>query len=582
MRSLYNNLTVLSALVVLSQSAFLHADEDTARGLKSKVVEKPEFAEPRFQEPESDVLQPKVLPKLEEPAESEKLSHLVKRFVLKKIILLDNTILSQTEIDSVAQKYINTPVSVEDLHHIRYQYSMILFKKGYVSSGFLIPDQKIENGVVRFQAVNGLLENIKITGNDDLRESYIKKRIDTEEGELLNVQDLQISLKKLQRNSLVKKLNAKLSAGDKGSVLDLFVEEEDSRSISILVDNYRPVSVGAEAGTVIYSDRNLFGIADSFSLGLTSSEGLDSYEIAYAVPVSAADTRMYFSYQSNEAEVVEEPFDELDISSEFSAAKMGISHPFVNKLNSVFSGSLSLVVKESETFLFGEPFSFAEGSLEGEAKTAVVELGFDWTHRSSQRVINTGLTIRRGLDALDSTMEGDSMSGNTGDYATAEFTSLVAQFQYAQKIAWISGSQYLFRLAAQKSQDPLLSMEKFALGGSSSVRGYRENRLVRDNGMSSTLELRLPLAGAKNGVPRYGLQFATFVDWGKAWDEKTPGNEGLKDDIKSTGLALLWNPSREFSINITWANALEDEFEVDGDDLQDDGLHFSAGYSVYF
>lgn len=583
MRTCYHPIAVFISLFLVNVAANAQPVDDDVRGLKSKVLEQPQYSEPKYQEPGPDVLEEKLLPKVQKPS-SKSLSQIVHRFVLKQLVLVDNTILSEAEINGVVSKYINKPVSIEDLHQIRYQLSLLLFKKGFISSGFLLPDQKIEGGVVRLQAVNGMLENIQLTGNDDLRDSYIKKRIKPKQGEQLNVKDLQLSLKKLQRNELIKKLNAKLSPGetDNGSILDLFVQENESRSISLIVDNHRPVSIGAEAGTMLYKDRNLFGVADSLSIGVTSSEGLDAYEFAYSIPVSAADTRIYFSYQNNDAEVVEEPFDTLNISSEFTASKIGISHPFINQLNSVFSSSLNLVVKESETFLFGEPFSFAEGAQQGTTKTAVVELGVDWTLRNASRVINTALTLRKGLDALDSTVDGDSMTGSGDDYASAEFTSLLAQFQYARKLSWISGSQYLFRIAAQESQDPLLSLEKFALGGSGSVRGYRENRLVRDNGIASTLELRLPLAGAKNGVPRYGLQFATFFDWGKAWDERTASNDGVKDEITSAGVALLWNPSREFSMNITWADALDDDFVVDGDDLQDDGLHFSFSYSVYF
>ena len=36
--------------------------------------------------------------------------------------------------------------------------------------------------------------------------------------------------------------------------------------------------------------------------------------------------------------------------------------------------------------------------------------------------------------------------------------------------------------------------EKFSLGGVNSVRGYRENELVSDNGVIGSMELRIPLS----------------------------------------------------------------------------------------
>ena len=45
----------------------------------------------------------------------------------------------------------------------------------------------------------------------------------------------------------------------------------------------------------------------------------------------------------------------------------------------------------------------------------------------------------------------------------------------------------------QLTPDPLLPIEQIAIGGIDTVRGYRENQLVVDNGWMTSAELRIPL-----------------------------------------------------------------------------------------
>ena len=43
----------------------------------------------------------------------------------------------------------------------------------------------------------------------------------------------------------------------------------------------------------------------------------------------------------------------------------------------------------------------------------------------------------------------------------------------------------IVRQTLQLASEPLLNIEKFALGGINTVRGYRENQFVRDNGLAA-------------------------------------------------------------------------------------------------
>ena len=118
---------------------------------------------------------------------------------------------------------------------------------------------------------------------------------------------------------------------------------------------------------------------------------------------------------------------------------------------------------------------------------------------------------------------------------------------------------------------PLLSLEQFSIGGANSVRGYRENQLVRDQGVTSSLELRLPVLMNKLGQPV--VQFAPFADFGGGWNNAGP--TARPRTVASAGLGLLLTPNKHISAQLYWGYPFT-EIDRPRNDPQDSGFHFSV------
>jgi hemolysin activation/secretion protein len=118
--------------------------------------------------------------------------------------------------------------------------------------------------------------------------------------------------------------------------------------------------------------------------------------------------------------------------------------------------------------------------------------------------------------------------------ADGTFASWLGQLQWVGRLPErFRSTEMLFRADLQLARDPLLPLEQFAVGGSRTVRGYRQNQLLRDNGFATSIELRIPLLRGQLG--RDLLQLAPFADLGGAWNEaKTGGPKTLA----SVGLGL--------------------------------------------
>lgn len=92
----------------------------------------------------------------------------------------------------------------------------------------------------------------------------------------------------------------------------------------------------------------------------------------------------------------------------------------------------------------------------------------------------------------------------------------MGQFQWVQSL----GKDFigLARIATQLTPDSLLPLEQFSIGGVDTVRGYRQNQFVADNGITGSLEIRFPIVKDPGGFGT--IQIAPFFDFGKVWNNK--------------------------------------------------------------
>ena len=130
--------------------------------------------------------------------------------------------------------------------------------------------------------------------------------------------------------------------------------------------------------------------------------------------------------------------------------------------------------------------------------------------------------------------------------------------------------QLVLRGAVQLASSPLLSTEQFAVGGFDTVRGYRENQLVRDQGFAAGAELRIPVL--RNHADEDVLSVVPFVNVGYGSD--ISGTFG-STSLSSVGVGLVFTPDPRFNAQLFYGYALQNRNQTH-QDLQDIGLHFNV------
>jgi hemolysin activation/secretion protein len=148
--------------------------------------------------------------------------------------------------------------------------------------------------------------------------------------------------------------------------------------------------------------------------------------------------------------------------------------------------------------------------------------------------------------------------------------SWLGQLQWAHRLPKkLLGGEVVTRFDVQLANQALVGIEKFSVGGRRTVRGYRENQYVRDNGLVASVELRVPILYDRRG--RAIAQLVPFVDYGRSWNE-----EGITstEDIASIGVGLRVSPWEWLRGELYWGGRLKKAPKV-GDDIQNDGIHFA-------
>jgi hemolysin activation/secretion protein len=470
----------------------------------------------------------------------------------------------------------NGNLTLDDLEEIRQRLTLLYINAGYINSGAILPDQTIdkERGIVRFQIVEGRLNKIDVSGTTRLRRGYLEDRIWRDKSQPLDALQLRNNLEILRQNPNIRSVNAELKPGERPgeSALDVAVTENTPWLVGLQFDNNRSPSVGAERFSFIASDTDLLGLSDNLNLrwGLTKGQldhaefaELDDIYLSYAVPVTRYDTLLQFSFENSDSPVVEEPFAQLDIRSRTQGFSVGLRQPLYRTVNTEFAVSLALSRRDNKTFLAGEPFSFSPGTVNGESTVTAVRLGQEFLTRTQDYALALRSTFSIGMDALQATIQPDGLPDS-------QYWAWLGQAQYVRRLPrdW----QLILRGTAQLTDQALLPIEQFSLGGVDTVRGYRENQLVRDQAICATAEVRIPII-RKND--RSVLDFAVFADAGWAKNNDIPGNPTLPDQfISSAGLGVLWNPVHNFSMTVYWGIPFK-HFDQNADNLQDMGIHFN-------
>jgi len=487
-----------------------------------------------------------------------------------------STVFTNQELAEVVKDYVSKTITFAELQQVAQAISKYYNDKGYITTGAYIPAEQESfnrrSAVVKIKILEGTVESIEISGNRRLNPDYVRSRIAIAAGKPLNVKKLLQALQVLQLNPLIKNISAELAQGTNpgASVIDVKIAETKTFNLQATFDNSRVPSIGTLQRKIQLNEANLSGNGDTLSLGYGNTDGSNDYDVSYTLPINPYDGTIELSYSRTTSNVIEEPFDVLDINGRSQEYSITYRQPIFKTPGTEVALGLTASRRESDigflNNLVGRREAFpSPGARDGETKLSVIRFFQEFTDRNEKQVFAARSQFNLGTGVFEATNNATAPDG--------EFFSWRGQAQYVRLLA--PDTILLLRTDAQLADRALVPLEQFGLGGQQTVRGYRQDLLLSDSAFFASAEVRYPIVR----LPQLGgiLYLTPFVDFGAVSNVSASGRQALDPStIVSTGLGLNWQSS-QFNARLDWGIPLVD-VNSSNNTLQEDGLHFSLNY----
>lgn len=493
------------------------------------------------------------------------------------IVFRGNRAISTPELAALAAPYAGQRLGEAALEALRQELTHHYIAQGYINSGALLGENALSGDTLTIDIVEGRLLGIRLSGLDGLNERYVSGRLQGDPAAALNVDVLRERFALLVGDPLFKRLDARLIPGEQRgeALLDIAVERELPYRLTAYANNHRPPSIGSNLLGLSGSLANLSGHGDLLEASLqtppqdsTSLRG----SLAWRLPLNPRGSVLTLQYERSQSAVVEAPMEALNIRSVLDSREIGISQTVFESLQQRLTLGLGNVRRENRSSLLGQPFSFVAGEPDGVTRITAWRFWQDYSYRSQNQVLalrSTFSTARNNLLSPEQNAVPEPVAQPQGHYDL-----WLGQAQWARQVM-DNGAQLVLRGSVQKTAQQLMALDRMSIGGNSTVRGYRENQLLRDRGVIFNVEFDYPLLKAAD--PGLNLSLIPFYDTARGRNLKEAA-----DTLASAGIAarLRW---QGFSLDLAVARRLQhpDAITRNGGTWQDRGVHCQLSYRFY-
>lgn len=491
------------------------------------------------------------------------------------IRIMGNRVVSSEQLEVITRAYAHQMLSATQIEALRNELTTYYIRLGYLNSGALPPKYDAAARALEFTIVEGRLTQVQVHGAGRLKEYYVADRLQGDPDQPLNVNTLGERFQMLLNDPLISKANAKLLPGAQPgeAVLDVDVERARPYGLSLFGNNYRPPSVGQSQTGFSGWVRNLTGLGDLLDVtGLVHPGRADSKggTADWHLPFNRGRAELYMEADRTAAAVIDEALLPLNINSVSVSYNAGLKDIiFQRGLRHQDTIGGEWLYRSSQTYLLGQEFSFTPGSLNGHVFENGFRLYNEYVYRGEHQVGVGRLTFVRTWNNLIQQVgvpEAVNPIPSVVNYG-------LFQGQYS-RVVLDNGAQLSVRALLQQTGQHLPPLDQVTVGGLNTVRGFRENELVRDVGRVFNLQFDYPYGFFKNDF--YGT-IGPFVDFGQAKDIEQPAS-----NIASAGLA--WKASwHRLHLDFSYGYKLSKPSTLTNyhRGLQDQGIELQMTYDMF-
>lgn len=460
-----------------------------------------------------------------------------------------DTRVSVQKLHEVTNDYKGRELSLEEMNEVADVVTMVYQDNGYILAQAYIPEQEIEDGILRIAINEGDIGTIKVTGNKYYDERVVKRNF------MEQLKHGVIREELLEKGILLTKelpgaeTRIVLEPGEQPGTANVALQTDDSLALSMSLDanNFGSELVGMERfGTSMELTEPWWG--STLSVRGVSGTRMDSsslYSLDLSVPVSDYGTRLAVTYLKG-GYAVGGTFEDLGIEGETTIYSARIAHPILRTRNN----NLTFTAGYDRKRFTQKYYKGLTEERHDKIKSFYTTLDYDGLDRYLGKNL-ASVTYYRGTYEPDLRLA--SSSKTTIDKRNRRYYANVARIQ---KI--YGNINILGRAAIQSSSNELHLLEKMSIGGYGTVRGHDPSLFSGDYGFTLTAELLSapPYIADKiifgQRVAQLA-QLALFFDHGKVLRSDPIPGEREADRLSGFGAGLRLYYKDMFSFKFDWA-----------------------------
>ena len=485
-----------------------------------------------------------------------------------------NSTLKISHIEKAVYPYLGVAKTIQDVEKARSALEQAYQNQGYLTVSVSIPEQDVNNGVVRLLVTEGAVQNLRIKDAKYTTHNALKSRVvEFDEGKVPHFPTAQAQLDAVNRNQN-RQVSPILRPGKSpGKVeVDLQVQDKFPLHGSLeLNDRFAPSTTRTRLnGSLRYENlwQKDHSIGLSFQVSPEDLNEINVFSGTYVIPRQNGDYLAMYAVVSNSDIAA---VGDVNVIGNGRISGIRYIHPLKGSeqyFHSVTMGADYKDFKEN-VILLG-----ADTTINSPVSYMVFSLGYDGTIQSNDYQTQMNLTMTgapRGFGNDEKEFNYRRQNANPN------FAYLRSEIKHLHRLPFEWTMQTRFQ--GQLSNAELIAPEQFAVGGVDSVRGYLESSNLGDNGMQLAFELRTP------PLKKYLKQYP-FVDYLKDFYLFSFYDLGVVDvynsvknqpaqKVTSAGLGFKLKTTGGLFAYLDYAHVFDNSIQVNAGDER---LHFRLGY----
>jgi hemolysin activation/secretion protein len=499
----------------------------------------------------------------------------VTRFDISRLKSLDQYDIVQADLEEIIkkdQKENNSRYTIDRLEHLAENLSLYYKKRGLILAKVYFPPQSAKNNSLYLDLVLGEIESVTTKKND----YYSKTRLTRPFKDILDqpayIPTLESSLIELNSYPGIRLETHFREGSSLGKTqIDIHVKDEEISDFNFSFDNYGSKYTGAMRVMLKGNFYNLADQADQLNINVlatlnpTNSLYLgSSYRFKIAPYFSSSFLNSAFRHGWHGTIGYQQT--EYVAGGEIEAIKYeGEANTLFLKLDK------DLILRNSHKLNTGFVFSKKEAITRqsGDENPADKLSIFTWTtqFRWNDYIGNPSANLikfdyHQGLPGVAGARENGDPDISRVCFSNGQFPLAPMDYQRFNLLFTrnqnIGPYQFISSLNLQYTEDLLIASELSNLGGSGSVRGYKNSDFTGDRTSVVSFELVGRSNARKLALPISDLKLAGFIDYGQGERLSPLGSEQEEAEMLSVGGYAQFLKEGKFSSKIELAIPLID------------------------